>query len=380
MHSDLKRKRITMAEYDYLIVGAGIYGASAARLLADEGKRVLVLERRSQVGGNCRTDYRDGIYIHSCGAHIFHTDNEDVWKFVNRFADFNGYRHTVRANYKGELYSLPFSMYTFNEMWGVKTAEQAMSIINAQREAEHISGEPVSLEEQAVSMVGRDIFEKLIKSYTEKQWGRSCSELPAFIIKRLPLRMKWDDSYFDDKYQGIPEDGYTDMISRMLKGIEFRLDTDFLSDREEYEKLAEKIIFTGQVDELMGYRYGPLEYRSLRFEEEMLDTEDYQGLPVINYTGDEVPWTRIIEHRHFDDGCRAGHTIISREYSVGWKPGDEPYYPIGDEKNLRLYDRYCDALDDRYIPGGRLGEYRYYDMDDAVKAAMDLVERLTYEE
>ena len=356
--------------YDYIIVGAGLFGSVCARELTDKGYKVLVLEKRSVVGGNIYTERQHGIDVHVYGAHIFHTSNVAVWKYVNRFADFNNYINSPIANYKGELYNLPFNMNTFHQMWGINTPAEAERIIDEQKT--EITGEPQNLEEQAISLVGRDIYEKLVKSYTEKQWGRSCTELPAFIIRRLPVRYTYNNNYFNDHYQGIPVDGYTSLIDRMLDGIEVRIDTDFLKYREQYENQAEHIIFTGAIDEYYNFKFGSLEWRSLRFETEMLDVNNYQGVAVMNFTDSDTPYTRIIEHKHFDFGTQ-DKTVISKEYSVAWKPGDEPYYPVNCVKNERLYEQYKALAenDHKVIFGGRLGSYKYYDMDKVIEAALN---------
>lgn len=368
--------------YDYLIVGSGLYGAVFARLLKDEGKSVLVIDRRDHIGGNVYTEKIEGINVHKYGAHIFHTNNKTVWKFVNRFAEFNRFTNSPVANYKGELYSLPFNMYTFNKMWGVTTPEDAIAKIEEQKEAAGIK-EPQNLEEQAISLVGTDIYEKLVKGYTEKQWGRKCMDLPAFIIKRLPVRFTFDNNYFNALYQGIPKGGYTKMIENMLEGIEVRTNIDYLKNKEEFDASAKNIVFTGAVDEYFGYCYGPLEYRSVRFENETLDIPNYQGNAAVNYTDSETPFTRIIEHKWFEfgkdeDGNDLPKTVISREYSSEWKVGDEPYYPVNDEKNSELYIKYKELADKetKVIFGGRLGEYKYYDMDKTVEAAISRFENI----
>ena len=365
--------------YDYLIVGAGLYGAAAARELTDAGKHVLVVERRPQIAGNVFTKSVDGIQVHIYGAHIFHTNNKTVWDYVNRFADFNRFTNSPVANYHGELYSLPFNMYTFNRMWGVITPEEAERKIAEQRG--EVTGEPRNLEEQAIRLVGRDIYEKLVKGYTEKQWGRKCDQLPAFIIRRLPVRLTYDNNYFNARYQGIPIGGYTAMVERMLEGIEVRLNTDYLQHREELDAQAGKVIYTGPIDAFYGYLLGPLEYRSVRFETETLETGNYQGNAVVNYTDAETPWTRIIEHRWFDPESAAetkDRTVISREYSSEWKPGDEPYYPVNDEKNSALYGKYAEmaAKEEKVVMGGRLGSYRYYDMDKIIETALEKIREL----
>ncbi len=363
--------------YDYIIVGAGLYGAVFARQAADAGKRVLVVDRRNHIAGNVYTEQIEGIHVHKYGAHIFHTNDSRVWQYVNRFARFNRFTNSPVANYKGELYSLPFNMYTFNKMWGVTTPEEAAAIIERQRRMADIR-EPANLEEQAISLVGTDIYEKLIKGYTEKQWGRPCSELPAFIIRRLPVRFTFDNNYFNALYQGIPIGGYTKMVENMLKGVEVRLEVDYLSCREELDKMADRVIYTGAIDEFYGYSMGALQYRSVRFSHELLDVPNFQGNAAVNYTDSETPWTRIIEHKWFEfgkdeNGNEIPKTVISREYSKEWSPGEEPYYPVNDEKNNRLYQEYS-ALADKEKKvefGGRLGEYKYYDMDGVIAAALN---------
>ncbi|MDO5121177.1 MAG: UDP-galactopyranose mutase, partial [Erysipelotrichaceae bacterium] len=353
-------------KYDYLIVGSGLCGAVFAREAVKAGKKVLVVEKRSHVGGNIYTKEVEGINVHEYGAHIFHTNNKEVWQYVNQYAEFNRYTNSPVANYHGELYSLPFNMYTFNKMWGVVTPQEAADKIEAQKKEAGIT-EPKNLEEQAISLVGTDIYEKLVKGYTEKQWGRPCTELPAFIIKRLPVRLTFDNNYFNALYQGIPIGGYTAMIEKMLDGIEVRLDTDYLQNREELDALAEKIFYTGPIDAYFNYELGYLQFRSVRFETEVLDMPNYQGNAVINYTDRETPYTRIIEHKHFEFGTQP-KTVISREYSSEWKFGDEPFYPVNDDRNSKLYSEYRALADqkDNVIFGGRLGEYKYYDMDQAV--------------
>ena len=357
-------------EYDYLIVGAGLFGAVFAREMTDAGKRCLVIDRRDHVAGNACTETVEGIAVHRYGAHIFHTNDYTVWSYVNRFARFNRFTNSPIANYKGELYNLPFNMNTFHQMWGVTTPAQARAEIRRQQEAS--GGEPQNLEEQAIRLVGRDIYEKLIKGYTQKQWGRPCTELPSFIIRRLPVRFTYDNNYFNAYHQGIPEDGYTALVERMLEGIPVHLHTDFLPRREELSALAERVLYTGPIDAYFDYRLGALEYRSLRFETELLDTDNYQGNAVVNYTDAETPYTRIIEHKHFVYGTQP-KTVITREYSAEWRPGDEPYYPVNDGKNAALYRAYRELAqrEHRVIFGGRLGEYRYYDMDQVVRAALD---------
>ena len=362
-------------KYDLLIVGAGLFGSTFAREAMDMGKTVLVVDKRGHIGGNIYTEEIEGIRVHKYGAHIFHTNDTRVWEYVNRFADFNRYTNSPVANYKGELYSLPFNMYTFNKMWGVITPDEARAKIAEQR-AESGIIEPKNLEEQAISLVGRDIYEKLIKSYTEKQWGRPCSELPAFIIRRLPVRFTFDNNYFNALYQGIPIGGYTAMIEKMLAGAEIRLNVDYLENKAELDSLADMVVYTGPIDSYFNYCYGPLGYRSVRFETELLDTDNFQGCAVVNYTDPETPYTRIIEHKHFEFGTQP-KTIISREYSQEWQPGIEPYYPINDDENSALYEKYK-ALSQKetgVLFGGRLAEYRYYDMDAVIASALAVAER-----
>ena len=361
--------------YDYLIVGAGLYGAVCARELTDAGGKCLVIDRRNHIAGNVYTEQMEGIHVHRYGAHIFHTNNKQVWDYVQRFAVFNRYTNAPVANYHGEVYSLPFNMYTFNRMWGVVTPEDAAAKIREQRQTAGIS-EPKNLEEQAISLVGTDIYEKLIKGYTQKQWGRPCTELPAFIIRRLPVRLTYDNNYFNALYQGIPTGGYTKMVENILDGIDVRLGEDYLADKAKWDSMAERVIYTGPIDAYFKYCHGSLEYRSVRFETEILDIPNYQGNAVVNYTDAETPWTRIIEHKWFEFGKdERGNdlpkTVISREYSSEWKPGDEPYYPVNDGKNTRLYDMYRKLADTEHktVFGGRLGEYRYYDMDQVIGKA-----------
>ena len=364
-----------MQHYDYLIVGAGLYGAVFARQAMDAGKRVLVIDRRGHVGGNVYTEKVEGINVHVYGAHIFHTNDRAVWRYVNRFAEFNRFTNSPIANYRGELYALPFNMHTFNRMWGVTTPAEAAAKIAEQRR--EIVGEPKNLEEQAISLVGRDIYEKLVKGYTEKQWGRDCRELPAFIIKRLPVRLTFDTNYFNALYQGIPVGGYTKLVENLLDGAEIRLNCDYLKDKAALDALADRVIYTGPIDAYFDYYLGALEYRSVRFETEVLDMPNFQGNAAVNYTDRETPWTRIIEHKWFEFGRdEAGRdlpkTVVSREFSSEWKPGDEPYYPVNDAKNSARYAQYR-ALADReanVVFGGRLGEYRYYDMDQVIAAAL----------
>lgn len=367
--------------YDYLIVGAGLSGAVFARQAADAGKRVLVLDKRPHIAGNLYTEKVAGITVHRYGAHIFHTNDERAWRYMNRFGEFNRFTNSPVANYRGELYSLPFNMYTFNRMWGVTTPAQAAERIEAQRREAGVVT-PANLEEQAISLVGRDIYEKLVRGYTEKQWGRPCRELPAFIIRRLPVRLTFDNNYFDARWQGIPVEGYTRLIERMLEGIEVRLNTDYLQQRAEYDGLADRVVYTGPIDAFFGHVYGPLEYRSLAFETEALDTDNYQGNAVVNYTAAEVPYTRIIEHKWFqfgknEQGKALPGTVISREYSREWAPGAEPYYPVNDERNGALYARYqaLAAQEERVTFCGRLAEYRYLDMDAVVSRTLALCDR-----
>jgi len=359
-----------------LVVGAGLYGATVAQNLKKAGKTVLVIEKRPHIAGNAYTEEIEGINVHKYGAHIFHTNNPTIWNYVNRFAVFNRFTNSPVANYKGQLYSLPFNMYTFNQMWGVVTPEEAAIKIAEQRK--EIKGEPKNLEKMAISLVGLDIYEKLIKGYTEKQWGRKCTDLSAFIIKRVPVRFTFDNNYFSALYQGIPIGGYTKMVERMLEGVEVRVGVDYLEKREYWNSQTEEIIYTGPIDAYFNYSLGSLEYRSLRFETEVLDTSNLQGNAVVNYTDREVPWTRIIEHKWFESGKDAGEkTVISREYSSEWKPGDEPYYPVNDEKNGKLYEEYkAIAEHEIVIFGGRLGSYKYYDMDQVIEAALKKAEEL----
>ena len=365
-----------MESYDVLIVGAGLYGATAAQRLRERGKRVLVLEKRPHVGGNVYTEEIEGIQVHRFGAHIFHTNDKRVWDYVNRFAEFNRYTNSPVANFRGELFSLPFNMYTFNKMWGVVTPQEAEAKIAEQRAAAGVS-EPKNLEEQAISLVGTDIYEKLVKGYTEKQWGRPCAELPAFIIRRLPVRFTFDNNYFNARFQGIPIGGYTAMVEKMLEGVEVKLGVDYLAEKSVWDRMAKTVVYTGPIDRYFAYRFGPLQYRSIRFETEVLDMPNYQGNAVVNYTDRETPYTRIIEHKHFEFGTQP-KTVISREYSSEWQPGDEPYYPVNDEKNNAHYEQYR-ALANRELNmwfGGRLGEYKYYDMDAVIAAALDTAEKL----
>lgn len=367
-------------KYNYLVVGSGLYGAIFAHEAKAAGKSVLVVDKRPNIAGNVYTEKVEGINVHKYGAHIFHTNNKKVWDYVNRFAEFNRFTNSPVANYKGELYSLPFNMYTFNKMWGVVTPEEAAAKIEEQKKEAGIT-DPKNLEEQAISLVGRDIFEKLVKGYTEKQWGRDCKDLPSFIIKRLPVRLTFDNNYFNALYQGIPVGGYTKLVENLLDGIEVRLNVDYLEHKEELDALAEKIVYTGAIDAYFGYQLGTLEYRSVRFENELLDIPNFQGNAAVNYTDRETPWTRIIEHKWFafgkdENGNDLSKTVISREYSSEWKSGDEPYYPVNDEKNGELYAAYKQLAEkeSKVIFGGRLGEYKYYDMDQVIAAALAMCE------
>ena len=366
--------------YDYLVVGSGLFGSVFARQATDAGKKVLVIDKRPNIAGNVYTEKVEGINFHKYGAHIFHTNNTQVWEYVNRFATFNRFTNSPVANYKGELYSMPFNMYTFNKMWGVVTPEEAAAKIEEQKK--EITGEPQNLEEQAISLVGRDIYEKLVKGYTEKQWGRDCKDLPAFIIKRLPVRLTFDNNYFNALYQGIPIGGYTKLVENLLEGIEVRLNEDYLVDKEKWNNLAGKIVYTGAIDAYFDYSLGNLEYRSVRFENEILDMPNFQGNAAVNYTDRETPWTRIIEHKWFEfgkdeNGNDLPKTIISREYSSEWKPGEEPYYPVNDERNGELYKKYKGLADkeEKVIFGGRLGEYKYYDMDAVIASALECAKK-----
>ena len=370
-----------MAKYDYLIVGSGLFGACFAHKAKAAEKKVLIVEKRDHIAGNVYTGDVEGIHVHKYGAHIFHTNLKHVWDYVNQFAVFNRFTNSPVANYHGELYSLPFNMYTFNKMWGVVTPEEAAAKIEEQKKAAGITN-PKNLEEQAISLVGTDIYEKLIKGYTEKQWGRPCSELPAFIIKRLPVRLTFDNNYFNALYQGIPVGGYTRMVGNMLHGIEVKLDVDYLADKEKWDSMAEHVIYTGPIDAYFHYALGPLEYRSVRFETEVLDKPNFQGNAAVNYTDRETPWTRIIEHKWFEfgkdsEGNDLPKTVISREYSSEWKVGDEPYYPVNDEKNGALYQKYKQLAkkETKVIFGGRLGEYKYYDMDAVIDSALKCAEK-----
>lgn len=367
--------------YDYLVVGAGLFGAVFAQQARERGFSVLVVDKRSHIAGNVYCEEVEGIQVHKYGAHIFHTNDDRVWQYVNRFAQFNRFTNSPVANYRGELYSLPFNMYTFNRMWGVTTPQQAQQIIEDQRRAAGIT-EPKNLEEQAISLVGTDIYEKLVKGYTEKQWGRDCRDLPAFIIRRLPVRYTFDNNYFNAKYQGIPVKGYTDLVAQLLEGVEVRLNVDYLENRDQLNALARKVVYTGPIDAYFDFCHGPLEYRSVRFKNELLDMPNFQGNAAVNYTDRETPWTRIIEHKWFQfgkdaDGKDLPKTVISREYSSEWKPGDEPYYPVNDEKNGALYAAYRGLAEKEHhvIFGGRLAEYRYYDMDAVIASALAMAEK-----
>ena len=367
-----------MKKYDYILVGSGLYSGVFAWFAKQKGKKCLVLEKRDHIGGNVYCENTEGIHVHKYGAHIFHTSNKEVWQFVNSLAEFNRYTNSPVANYKGEMYNMPFNMNTFYQMWGTRTPEEARRKIEEQKreavEAMKAAGveEPRNLEEQAISLIGKDIYEKLIKGYTEKQWGRKCTELPAFIIKRLPVRLTFDNNYFNDKYQGIPIGGYNKLIDGLLEDVESRCNTDFFTDREHFESIADKIVFTGKIDEYYHYRFGKLEYRTVRFETEVLDCENYQGNAVINYTEQEVPYTRIIEHKHFEFGQQS-KTVISREYSSEWKEGSEPFYPVNDDKNSALYAQYRELANQEpnVIFGGRLAEYKYYDMHQIIAAVFN---------
>lgn len=362
-------------KYDYLIVGAGLFGAVFARQAADAGRRVLVIDKRDHIGGNVYTEKIADIQVHKYGAHIFHTNNRQVWQYVNRFAEFNRYTNSPVANYRGELYSLPFNMYTFYQMWGVRTPDEAREKIRRQRAAAAVR-EPSNLEEQAISLVGTDIYEKLVKGYTQKQWGRPCHELPAFIIRRLPVRFTFDNNYFNALYQGIPIGGYTAMVEKLLQGIALQLNADYLENRQQWDQLAHKVVYTGPIDRYFDYCYGNLEYRSIRFETEIMNTENFQGNAVVNYTDLQTPYTRIIEHKHFEFGTQP-RTVISREYSQEWTPGEEPYYPVNDEKNSALYAKYKALAEEQtgVVFGGRLAEYRYYDMDAVIASALEAAQK-----
>lgn len=360
--------------YDYLIVGAGFFGAVFAHEAQKRGKRCLVVERRGHIGGNCYTADVESIHVHRYGAHIFHTSDRQIWTYINQFCTFNNYVNSPIANYRGEIYNMPFNMNTFSRLWNISTPAEAKAIIDAQRA--DAPAQPQNLEEQAISLVGRDIYEKLVKGYTEKQWGRPCTELPAFIIRRLPVRFRYDNNYFNDRYQGVPEGGYTPIFEKLLDGIEVRLNCDYFDHKDELRAQCRKVVFTGPIDRYFDYCYGPLQFRSLRFESEVLDMENYQGNAVVNYTDRETPYTRVIEHKHFEFGTQP-KTVITREYPMDWHPGDEPYYTVNDEKNDQLYQRYA-ALAERetdVLFGGRLGEYKYYDMDKVIASALGFAAR-----
>ncbi len=363
-----------MEKIDYLIVGAGLFGATFAYEANKRGKKCMIIERRDHIGGNVYCEKIEDINVHTYGAHIFHTNNRQIWEYVNQFTEFNRFVNAPIANYHGEIYNLPFNMNTFNKLWGVITPEQAKQKIAEQKSA-HVN-EPKNLEEQAISLVGRDIYEKLIKGYTEKQWGRDATKLPAFIIKRLPVRFTYDNNYFNDRYQGIPLKGYNGIVEKMLENIEVKLNADYFDDKERYDNLCEKVVFTGMIDEFYGYKYGPLEYRSLRFDNEVLDTDNYQGNAVVNYTDAKTPYTRIIEHKHFEFGTQP-KTVITKEYPREWQKGDEPYYPINDQKNSEVFQKYKDAAmgEDKVIFGGRLADYKYYDMHQIIYHALETVKQ-----
>lgn len=360
--------------YDYLIVGAGFFGAVFAHEAKKRGKHCLVVERRGQIGGNCYTATVEGIHVHQYGAHIFHTSNEEVWQYINQFCRFNNYVNSPIANFHGEIYNMPFNMNTFSRLWNIATPAEARAIIDAQRA--DAPAEPKNLEEQAISLVGRDIYEKLVKGYTEKQWGRPCTGLPAFIIRRLPVRFTYNNNYFNDRYQGIPEGGYTPIFEKLLEGVEVRLNCDYFAHKDELLSQCKKVVFTGPIDRYFDYCYGPLQFRSLRFESEVLDQENYQGNAVVNYTDRETPYTRIIEHKHFEFGTQP-KTVITREYPMDWQPGAEPYYTVNDEHNNALYQRYAALAEQEpnVMFGGRLGEYKYYDMDKVIASALGFVAR-----
>ena len=360
----------TMKQYDYVIVGSGLFAGVWAYLANKQGKKCLVIEKRDHLGGNIYCEDVEGIHVHKYGAHIFHTSNREVWDFVNSLAEFNRYTNSPVANYKGEMYNMPFNMNTFSKMWGISTPQEAKDIIASQRSS--ITGEPKNLEEQAISLVGVDIYQKLVKGYTEKQWGRDCKDLPAFIIKRLPVRYTYDNNYFNDLYQGIPIGGYNVIIDKLFEGCDVETGVDYLENREKYDALGDCIVYTGTIDSYYGYQYGKLEYRSLRFESQVLDTDNYQGVAVVNYTDRETPYTRVIEHKHFEFGTQS-KTVITREYPADWEEGMEPYYPVNDEKNQDLYSRYAKLAgkEERVIFGGRLAEYKYYDMDKVILSALE---------
>lgn len=362
--------------YDWLIVGAGLYGATFAQKMTEAGKKCLVIDKREHIAGNIYTEEIEGINVHRYGAHIFHTSDKEVWDYINRFCEFNNYINSPVANYNGKLFSLPFNMNTFNQMWGVVTPEDAAAMIEKQRKESGIT-EPKNLEEQAISLVGKDIYEALIKSYTEKQWGRPCTELPSFIIKRLPVRMRFDNNYFNDRFQGIPIGGYTKIVEKMLEGCDIRLGVDYFENKAELDALANKVLFTGCIDEYYGFCFGELEYRTVRFETEVIDKDNYQGVAVMNYTDAKTPYTRIIEHKHFEYGTQP-KTVISKEYSTTWVKGMEPYYPVNNDKNAELFEKYQNLAkaETKVVFGGRLGEYKYYDMDKVIRSALDKVNSL----
>lgn len=367
-----------MKKYDYLIVGAGLFGAAFAQIMTERGKKCIIVEKRADVGGNVATEQVEGITVHKYGAHIFHTDDKRVWEYVNRFAEFNNFVNSPIANYNGKLYNLPFNMHTFYQLWGCRTPDEAKAIIDAQRAAAGIKGEPQNLEEKALMMAGEDVYKTLIKGYTEKQWGRDCKDLPAFIIGRVPLRFVYDNNYFNDRYQGIPVGGYTKMVERMLAGVDVMLGVDYFDDRKSLNELAKATLYTGPIDRFFDYEFGELEYRSLRFETEVLEAEDYQGNAVFNFTDSETPYTRIIEHKHFDRTQKTSKTVITREYPAAFKKGGEPYYPINDERNSALYKKYADRAREceNTLFGGRLAGYKYFDMDDTVAAVFDMTDKI----
>lgn len=358
--------------YDYLIVGAGLAGSIFANEAKKKGKKVLVIDKRDHIGGNCYTQNIEGISVHKYGAHIFHTSDDEVWNYVNNFVNFNNYVNSPIANYHGEVYNLPFNMNTFNKLWGVITPDEALNKIEEQKRLYNIK-DPKNLEEQAISLVGKDIYEKLIKGYTEKQWGKSCNALPAFIIKRLPVRFTYNNNYFNDKFQGIPVGGYTKLFDRLLEGIDIKLNVDYFNNRDKFNNIAKKIVYTGMVDQYFDYRFGILEYRSLRFENEVLEMNNYQGNAVVNYTQKEIPYTRIIEHKHFES-CEISKTVITKEYPVDWKKGDEPYYPINNDKNAVIYAQYKQLIENEkdVIFCGRLADYKYYDMHQVIKHVLNI--------
>ena len=363
-----------MKQYDYLIVGAGLFGSVFANYATEHGKKCLVIDKREHIGGNIYTENVDGINVHKYGAHIFHTDSDEVWKYVNRFAQFNDFVNTPIANFNGEMYNMPFNMNTFEQMWGLTDPDQVAKKIDEQRSV--IKGEPQNLEEQAISLVGTDIYNKLVKGYTEKQWGRSCKELPAFIIKRLPVRFTYNNNYFDDKYQGIAKGGYTKLIQNMLKGSDVLLQNDYFEQKQKWDLIADKIVYTGRIDRYFEYAFGKLEYRSLRFENEVVDKEYFQGVAVVNYTDSQTPFTRIIEHKHFEP-VKTDKTFITREYPSAWTEDMEPYYPVNNEQNQEIYKKYAELAkkENNVMFGGRLGQYKYYDMDDTIMAALELAKK-----